>query len=72
MMSGLSVGGAERDVARVAPHHLDDRDAAMALRRRPYPLDAGGGHEHGRRVARRHVVHDLREVEDRVLEGARL
>ena len=37
---GLAVGGAQRDHAAVAAHHLDDRDPAVALGRGPDPLDA--------------------------------
>ena len=39
---GLAVGGAEGDVARVAAHHLDDPDAAVALGGRAHALQRPG------------------------------
>ena len=60
----LAVGGAERDVAGVPAHDLDDGDAAMAFRRGADALDALRGHEDRRGVAGRGVVDDLIEIED--------
>ena len=42
---GLAVGGAERDVAGVPAHDLDDGDAPMALGGRADALDALRRHE---------------------------
>ncbi len=60
----LPVRCPERDVARVPPHHFDDRDAAMAFSGGPDALDALRGHQHRRGIARRSVVDDLIEIED--------
>ena len=67
---GLAVGGAERDVAGVPAHHLDDGDAAMALGGRANALDALRRDEHRRGVAGRDVVDHLIEVEDGARRGA--
>ena len=48
----LSVGGAERDVAGVAPHHFDDRDAPVAFGGGADALDALRGHEDRGRITR--------------------
>ena len=50
---GLAVGRAERDVAGVPAHDLDDGDAAMAFGGGADALDALRGDEDGRGVAGR-------------------
>ena len=60
---GLAVGRAEGDVAGVPAHDLDDGDAAVALGRGADALHALDGDEHGRGVARGHVVDHALELE---------
>ena len=60
---GLPVGGAEGDVARVAAHHLDDPDAAVALGGRPHALQPLDRVEDRGGVARGHVVDHAVELE---------
>ena len=62
----LPVGGAERDIAGVPPHHLDDGNAAVAFGRGPDALDALRGHQDRGGITRRGVVDDLIQIEDGV------
>jgi hypothetical protein len=55
----LAVGGAQRDVARMAPHDLDDGDAAVALRRGADAFHARSGDKDGGGIAGRGVIDDL-------------
>ncbi len=66
----LPVRGAERDVAGVPAHDLDDGDAPMALGGRADALDALRRHQDRRGVTRRGVVDDLIEIEDRARRRA--
>ena len=60
----LAVGGAERDVAGVPAHDLDDGDAAMAFGRGADALDAARPTRRRRWHSRACVVDDLIEIED--------
>ena len=60
---GLAVGRAQREVAGVPAHHLDDRDAAMAFGRGSHALHAAGRDEHGRGIAGRDVVDHLLQID---------
>src|SRR6266850_1857833 len=61
---GLSVRCAERDVAGLPAHDLDDGNAPMTLGRGTNALDALRGHHDRYGVTRRDVIHDLIEIED--------
>ena len=67
---GLSVRCAERDVAGLPAHDLDDGNAPMTFGGGANALDALRGHHDRCGVTRRDVIHDLIEIEDGAGRGA--